>query len=52
MIKRSNFYPNGEIIDFRLPQDLDNHKEVKVVVARVDNTATKEHFVIFIRVLV
>ena len=21
MIKRSNFYPNGEIIDFRLPQD-------------------------------
>ena len=21
MNKRSNFYPNGEIIDFRLPQD-------------------------------
>ena len=49
--KRSNFYPNGEIIDLDCHKILDNHK-VEVAVETVANIAIKDHFVISIKVLV
>ena len=51
MNKRSNFYKNGEIIDFRFHRILDHH-QVEVAVETVVNTATKDHFAIFTKALV
>ena len=50
-MKRSNFYPNGEMIDFRLPQDF-RKSEGRGSCGIVVNTVTKDHSVMFIKVLV
>ena len=49
--KRSNFYPNGEMIDFRLPQDF-RQSQGRGSCGTVGNIVIKDHFVIFTRVLV